>query len=116
MTAVLPSTVSTEEHCTACGGPERYETHGPAGCVIRLRRERDGLRLERDDALEGLESAMNDLDAARAKIAAVCELLAENGCDCECDHHPEEHNDDCVRCFGCKVSAIVDPHPTRDPK
>lgn len=55
-------------------------------------------------------------DALRLQIDKVREALAENGCDCECDHHPEEHDGDCVRCFACKVSTIVDSHPERDPK
>lgn len=41
---------------------------------------------------------------AEAKLNRVRELLEENGCDCECDHHPEEHDDDCERCLACRIA------------
>lgn len=44
-----------------------------------------------------------------AKLEAIGDLLAENGCDCDCGHHPEEHDDDCKRCLACRVSAVVGP-------
>ena len=42
-----------------------------------------------------------------AKLAAVAKLLVANGCDCDCEHHYEDHDDDCERCFACKVSAAI---------
>lgn len=39
--------------------------------------------------------------------AAVAEILAENGCDCECDHHHTEHATDCERCLACRIEAAV---------
>ena len=43
------------------------------------------------------------------KLEAIGNLLKENGCDCECSHHYEEHDDDCKRCFACRVSMVVGP-------
>jgi len=43
---------------------------------------------------------------ARAYLA-VCKVLSDNGCDCDCEHHPEEHDDDCVRCLACRVEAAL---------
>lgn len=41
----------------------------------------------------------------RDPLARIGELLAQNGCDCDCDHHPDEHDEDCVRCLACLVGA-----------
>jgi hypothetical protein len=42
-----------------------------------------------------------------ARIAAVNHLLSQNGCDCECDHHAEEHDEDCERCLACRISMAI---------
>lgn len=72
----------------------------------------------------GAEGPMNVDDVAKAaaifirgqsaratrsmsKFAAVAKLLVANGCDCECAHHYEDHDDDCERCLACKVSAAI---------
>jgi DNA-binding helix-hairpin-helix protein with protein kinase domain len=53
------------------------------------------------------EKAMAERDEATAKLAAVAKLLVANGCDCECAHHYQEHDDDCERCLACKVSDAI---------
>ncbi len=45
--------------------------------------------------------------AAEDKLDAVRTLLAQNGCDCECGHHPDECDDECEPCFACQISAAV---------
>ena len=45
--------------------------------------------------------------SAVKKLEAIGSLLKENGCDCECGHHPEEHDDDCELCFACRVGMVV---------
>lgn len=45
---------------------------------------------------------------ADERIRAVCKLLSQNGCDCDCDHHYEEHDDDCERCLACRIGAALD--------
>lgn len=72
----------------------------------------------------GAEGPMNVDDVAKAaaifirgqsaratrsmsKLAAVAKLLVANGCDCECEHHYEDHDDDCERCFACNVSDAI---------
>lgn len=42
-----------------------------------------------------------------AKTDAVNELLAKNGCDCECDHDAESHDEDCERCLACRIDAVL---------
>lgn len=51
--------------------------------------------------------------AAEDKIDAVRVLLENNGCDCPCEHHSEEHDDDCDRCLACMVSGALFPPRTR---
>lgn len=64
---------------------------------------RDALRAAEKRELEALE----ELDEATAILVAVAKLLMANGCDCECGHDSEGHDDDCERCFACKVSAAI---------
>lgn len=63
-------------------------------------------------SLPGLPDAGRALAARvsllESKVRAVGELLAENGCDCECDHHPDEHDAKCERCLACRISAALD--------
>jgi hypothetical protein len=42
-----------------------------------------------------------------ARIAAVNHLLSQNGCDCECDHDAESHDDTCERCLACRIDAAL---------
>lgn len=47
------------------------------------------------------------LRAAEAKLKAIGQLLEANGCDCECDHHFEEHDSDCERCLACRIGGVL---------
>lgn len=65
-------------------------------------------------AVDDAEDARRDLllvemerNQQKEKIIKIGELLAAHGCECECDHHPEEHAADCERCIGCRVGAIA---------
>jgi hypothetical protein len=55
---------------------------------------------ERDTALQQCANGV-------AKLEAVGSILGRNGCDCECDHHHEEHDTDCERCLACLVGDIL---------
>lgn len=46
-------------------------------------------------------------DRAARALADIAELIGENGCDCDCGHHSEEHDDDCDRCLACRVDEIL---------
>ena len=37
----------------------------------------------------------------------VRELLGANGCDCECDHCFEDHDDACDLCLACRIGNVV---------
>lgn len=43
---------------------------------------------------------------ARARLDAVGEVLAAEGCDCPCDCG-RDHDDDCERCLGCRVERVA---------
>ena len=45
-------------------------------------------------------------DAARS-LDKVRALLSENGCDCTCEHHYEEHDDECELCLACRVGEVM---------
>jgi len=47
------------------------------------------------------------LREAGERLRAVRKLLEENGCDCQCDHHPDERGDDCEVCLGCRIGEAV---------
>jgi len=44
---------------------------------------------------------------AEDKLDLVRGLLERNGCDCECDHDAESHDDDCERCLACRIAEVV---------
>lgn len=48
-----------------------------------------------------------------ARIELVNEVLEKSGCGCECGHHKDEHDDDCERCIGCRIEAVLRGAPRR---
>lgn len=42
-----------------------------------------------------------------ARLRAVRKLLEYNGCDCPCDHHPDERGPDCEICLACLIGEAV---------
>lgn len=36
-------------------------------------------------------------------VRRIGALLATNGCDCECEHGPEDHDGECTRCLACLI-------------
>lgn len=51
------------------------------------------------------------LAAVRADVGAE---LSREGCSCACEHHEEDHSDECERCFACRVQACL-PELPADP-
>lgn len=47
------------------------------------------------------------LFAAEARERAVVALLEAQQCECECDHHPDEHGHDCEICLGCRIGDAL---------
>lgn len=44
---------------------------------------------------------------AEDKLDSIRQQLERNGCDCECEHGWEDHDDDCERCLACDISAAL---------
>lgn len=55
------------------------------------------------------EKVAAERDDAEAKLASIGQLLAQNGCDCSCDHHADEHNNDCALCLACRIGHVLQP-------
>lgn len=49
-----------------------------------------------------------DVVGLKDKLDAIGSLLMINGCDCDCGHHSEEHDDDCTLCLACRIGVIHD--------
>ena len=47
------------------------------------------------------------LEEAEARLRVIRGLVEANGCDCECDHDFESHDDDCERCLACRVQEAL---------
>ena len=41
----------------------------------------------------------------RQALERIAGWLVFNGCDCECDHSPDEHDPDCEQCLACRIDA-----------
>jgi hypothetical protein len=52
-----------------------------------------------------LPKALDELVRLRTTIG---ELLARNGCDCDCEHGAEDHDEGCERCLACRIAAALD--------
>ena len=76
--------------------------------------EANRLRKLFDDAGQGEHNVLALIDhyqrnsmESDERIRAVCKLLERNGCECECEHHREHHDDDCDRCLACRIGEAV---------
>jgi hypothetical protein len=82
--------------------------------VVAKLREADRLRKLFDDAGQGEHNVLalvdhyqrNSMDADE-RLRAVRKLLEENGCECPCDHHPDERGPDCEICLACLIGEAV---------
>ena len=76
--------------------------------------EADRLRKLFDDAGQGEHNVLALIDhyqrnsmEADERLRVVRGLLEENGCDCPCDHHPDERGPDCEVCLACRIGEAV---------
>lgn len=60
-----------------------------------------------DRLVSMLEAEREECARLEAVIERVGNVLAAHGCECECEHHADEHDDDCERCLGCRVEAAL---------
>ncbi len=59
------------------------------------------------DLCDEVEQLRAEVARLRAQREAVGELLATNGCDCDCGHDHEGHDGDCDRCLGCRIGMVL---------
>lgn len=85
----------------------------PPDVVAKLA-EADRLRRLFDDAGQGEHNVLALIDhyqrnsmESDERLRAVRKLLEENGCDCQCDHHPDERGDDCEVCLACRIGEAA---------
>jgi hypothetical protein len=64
-------------------------------------------RLLTDVVGGGFERLRCYLEEDTSKLDAVAELLGKNGCDCDCGHDSESHNEDCDRCLACRIARVI---------
>lgn len=87
-------------------------TFGPAPgeavrTVAELRKIAD-TQTKKAAAWEQLFLERNALrEAAEARLTAVRAMLERNGCDCYCGCDSDGHDDDCERCFACRIGEAV---------
>lgn len=95
-----------EDDAIAAAHPTRTGRHDLYAEALRL----VGARHSKGGLVDLVNWLLADREAERAKLAAVGELLAARGCSCNCGHDSEGHDQDCARCFACRVAgAVGDP-------
>ena len=99
------STAAERSHCdeSARKAADKWRSsHGPEHLERYIA---DAIEHERADAKLGMQGELLESISA---LDAVIRLLEANGCDCDCDHGAEEHDEECYRCLGCKVSEVIE--------
>jgi hypothetical protein len=109
-------------HRCLCG---RWVWGGPTVCqrcvdaeavkiAVEWKAEADRLRKLFDDAGQGEHNVLALIDhyqriamGADDRLRAVRNILEYNGCDCDCDHHPDERGPDCEVCLACRIGEAV---------
>lgn len=57
--------------------------------------------------LRELDEWIERAGKAEREVRAVGKLLEENGCECPCDHHPDERGTDCEVCLACRIGEAL---------
>ena len=73
----------------------------------RLRKLFDDAGQDEHNVLALIDHYQRNSMESDERIRAVRKLLEENGCDCPCDHHPDERGDDCEVCLACRIGEAV---------
>lgn len=117
---VRPSTQVANERCEALIAAVREDERERCAATLdsvrgaEWKSEADRLRKLFDDAGQGEHNVLALIDhyqrnsmEADERLRAVRELLEANGCDCPCDHHPDERGPDCEVCLACLIGEAV---------
>lgn len=68
----------------------------------RMRKDYERMRADEKTRIVDEWKAANGYDDLLAAYSA-----AQNGCDCECDHHPDERGPDCDVCLACRIGDAL---------
>ena len=63
---------------------------------------------------EALQKTSKAVAKLVVPVTKIEELLTENGCDCECEHCWEDHDEDCERCLACRISMAIQKEENHD--
>lgn len=86
--------------------PTASQTEGIAVALRASYEAGDALNAALDALLAGAPlPATVPAALVRRQVGVV---LAANGCDCDCGHSSDEHDDDCDRCLACRVEGALD--------
>jgi hypothetical protein len=82
--------------------------------ALEWKTEADRLRRLFDDAGQGehnvlalVEFYQRSAVDADERLRSVVALLEKHGCDCDCEHHADEHGDACDRCLACQIAGLI---------
>ena len=64
-------------------------------------------RKELEELRTDLQRAERRLDVAVAARDALRQELIQSGCACTCEHHSEDHDEDCQLCLACRVESAL---------
>jgi hypothetical protein len=67
------------------------------------------IRLQAHDCGEEHARMLGYFVELQGRVEAAGEVIAENGCDCPCDHDAESHDEQCERCLACRISHALWP-------
>lgn len=104
-----------QEMASALEAPPRASSQDEErATIITAASELARLRTLFDDAGEGQYNVLNLVESyqrnsmeADERLRAVRKLLEKNGCECPCDHHPDERGPDCEVCLACLIGEAV---------
>jgi hypothetical protein len=106
-----PEDISVERYAALCAIAKEGQLPPEVAAKVA---EADRLRKLFDDAGQGEHNVLALIDHyqrssmdADERLRAVRRLLEENGCECPCDHHPDERGPDCEVCLACRIGEAV---------
>lgn len=71
------------------------------GCTVTTEEDREAIAGE-------LARVRSKIERAIGALKTAGEAISHNGCECECKHHYEDHDEGCDRCLACRVGDGVD--------
>lgn len=80
-----------------------------------MRDDQHGRNLrDAEEAGKIIAELLQDLAVNLERIENAREVIKKNGCDCECDHHWEDHDEDCERCLACRIEHALVGKPLQE--